>query len=67
MAEKLCIFCKHFKIRGGVGDTYGFGGEDYMNCEKDRQVFGMKEGGEESFREDMLFASACPDYKQVKP
>lgn len=67
MSEKLCLFCVNFKIRCGTADTYGNGGEDYMECAKGKKYFGLRADDEDDFRNDMLFAESCPDYKQVKP
>lgn len=70
-AEKLCVFCEHLKwdyeMGGGGCETCGYGGEGNaeMSCHRGHWNWGgyaeLKD-----YREKILTALTCPDFKQVK-
>ena len=70
-AEKLCLFCKHFRWKKeemyGMGSTMTgpmFRGGD-SSCNKGHQEACNYPSDEEEFRRIVLAAEKCPDYRQV--
>ena len=69
--EKLCVFCEHLKwdysAGGGGCETCGYGGEGNaeMDCHKGHWSWGGYDDMPE-YREKILTAATCPDFKLVK-
>jgi len=72
-AEKLCIFCKHFrwsaeemwKMGSTMTGPMMTGGD--ANCRKGHGAEWGCPGDEEDFRKIILTAAKCKDYAQVEP
>lgn len=74
--EKLCVFCKHMEFDwdagGGGCETCGYGGEGSaaMNCTKGHwqvDLSGYHENeGLKGYRENIVQAESCRDFKPVK-
>ena len=71
MSEKLCIFCVEldfdYDAGGGGCPTCGYGGEGHavMECRKHHWRESIEYGLDE-YREKIITAKTCKDYKQVK-
>lgn len=70
MSEKLCVFCKHLKFTQAV-DSQGsasFGGEEAkIGCSKGHWEVDTYASEMIDFRQQILRAENCPDYKQANP
>jgi hypothetical protein len=70
-AERLCVFCEHldwdYDSGGGGCETCGYGGEGNaeMRCGKHHWAWGGY-AKLVDYRQKILKAVTCKDYKQVK-
>ncbi len=65
--KKLCVFCKHFDLFTGAGDTFSeIAGNMY--CRKEHWDSGISypSADEDSLRSVIFTAETCKDYSPVK-